>query len=44
MMTASLLAAVVALQGIDWKTDYDAALKEAARVGKPVLIFFCASW
>ena len=44
MMTASLLAAVVVLQGIEWKTDYNAALKEAAQLGKPVLVFFCASW
>ena len=29
---------------VAWRTDFDAALAEAARTGKPVLLDFSASW
>lgn len=36
----ALLAATSYAQEIEWRTDYDSALKEAGRAGKNVLIHF----
>ena len=36
----ALMAALSAEQGIDWRTDVDAALREAEASGRPLFVVF----
>lgn len=39
-----MLLVLLALQEIQWQADLASAETEAARAGKPLLLFFCADW
>jgi thiol:disulfide interchange protein len=42
--SASTVSTVAASDSIPWRTDYDSALAEGKKAGKPILIDFSATW